>query len=202
MKLLQRRAHSPRPRGTRRAGKQRPVRLAATATFCTWRPTNLIRDRNWRVDYEPWPPCHHTTASSRVIALPSCRYGPEPPSVGTGGRFGALGLLGCVVGDEGRSPSGGSRAGGKGGVIPRIRRSRRLGLEQRRRVEEQEEEQGHRKDPGFARPIILASVNSSRFGALCEHFARISYSRLGKGGREYRVRPMSGAIPVVLACRP
>ena len=47
-----------------------------------------------------------------------------------------------------------------------------------------EEEQDHRKDPGFARPITLATTSSSRVGVLCEYFARFSFSRLGGGGLE------------------
>jgi hypothetical protein len=57
-------------------------------------------------------------------------------------------------------------------------------VEERRRVEEQEEEQDHRKDPGLARPITLATTSSSRFGVLCEYLPRISFSRLGGGGLE------------------
>jgi hypothetical protein len=68
-------------------------------------------------------------------------------------------------------------------VIPRYSTTRPLGVEERTRVEEQE--QGHRKDPGFARPIMLASASSSRVGVLCEEFARFSFSRLGGGGLEY-----------------
>ena len=44
----------------------------------------------------------------------------------------------------------------------------------------------HRKDPGFARPITLATTGSSRVGVLCEYFARFSFSRLGGGGLEDR----------------
>jgi hypothetical protein len=58
-------------------------------------------------------------------------------------------------------------------------------VEERRRVEEQEEEQDHRKDPGFARPITLASTSSSRVGVLCEHFPRFSFSRFNERGLEY-----------------
>jgi hypothetical protein len=61
-------------------------------------------------------------------------------------------------------------------VIPRSSTIRPLGVEERRRVEEQEEEQDHRKDPGFARPITLAITSSSRVGILCEYFARFSFA--------------------------
>jgi hypothetical protein len=66
-------------------------------------------------------------------------------------------------------------------VIPRNSTTRPLGVEERRRVEEQEEEQDHRKDPAFARPITLATISSSRVGVLCEYFRRFSFSRLGEG---------------------
>ncbi len=69
-------------------------------------------------------------------------------------------------------------------MIPRNSTSRPLGMEERRRVEEQEEEQDHRKDPGFARPITLAITSSSHVGVLCEYFARFSFSRLGGAGLE------------------
>jgi hypothetical protein len=117
------------------------------------------------------------TASSRVFALPSCRYGPESRSPHNGGRFAALGLLGRVVGDEERSPiEDGRRAGGRGGVIPRNSTTRSPAVEGRRRVEEQEKEHDHRKDPGFARPITLATTSSFGVGVLCEYFARFSFA--------------------------
>ena len=62
-------------------------------------------------------------------------------------------------------------------MIPRNSTSRPLGVEERRRVEEQEEEQDHLKDPGFTRPITLAITSSSHVGVLCEYFARFSFSR-------------------------
>jgi hypothetical protein len=61
-------------------------------------------------------------------------------------------------------------------VIPRNSTSRPLGVEEPRRVEEQEEEQDHRKDPGFTRPITLAITSSSHVGVLCEYFARFSFA--------------------------
>ena len=68
-------------------------------------------------------------------------------------------------------------------MIPRNSTTRPPGVEERSRVEKQEEEQDHRKDPGFARPITLASACSSRVGVLCEYFARFSFSRLGGEAR-------------------
>ena len=69
-------------------------------------------------------------------------------------------------------------------MIPRNSTSRPLGVEERRRVEEQEEEQDHRKDPGFARPTTLAITSSSHVGDLCEYFARFSFPRPGGAGLE------------------
>jgi hypothetical protein len=69
-------------------------------------------------------------------------------------------------------------------VIPRNSTTRPAGVEVRRRVEEQEEDQDHRKDPGFARPITLATTSSFGVGALCEYFARILFAWLGRGGLE------------------
>jgi hypothetical protein len=66
-------------------------------------------------------------------------------------------------------------------VISRNSTTQPPGVEERRPVEEQEEEQDHRKDPGFARPITLATINSSRVGVLCEYFARFSFLLLGGG---------------------
>jgi hypothetical protein len=97
----------------------------------------------------------------------------------------ALGLLGRVGGDEEWSPiEDGRRAGGRVGVMPRSSTTRPPGVQERRRVEEQAEEQDHRKDPGFARPITFLTTSSSRVGVLCEYFARFSFSRLGGGGLE------------------
>jgi hypothetical protein len=94
------------------------------------------------------------------------------------GRFAARGLSGWVVGDEEWSPiEEGCRKEGRGGVDPRNGTTGPPGVEERRRVEEQEDNQGHGKDPGFARPITLALTSSSRIGLLCAHFARISSSR-------------------------
>jgi hypothetical protein len=55
-----------------------------------------------------------------------------------------------------------------------------------------EEEQDHRKDPGFARPITLATTSSSRVGVLCAYFARFSFSRLERGRRRRASRPRPG----------
>jgi hypothetical protein len=66
-------------------------------------------------------------------------------------------------------------------VIPRNSKTQPLGVEERRPVEEQEEEQDHRKDPRFARPITHAITSSSRVGVLCEYFARFSFLLLGGG---------------------
>src|SRR5215471_16917167 len=86
---------------------------------CTWRRSTSVGAWSRRSDSGRRPP-GHVTGSSRVFALPSCRYGPESPSLHNGGRFAALGLLGRVVGDEERSPIGnGRRAGRTRGVIPR-----------------------------------------------------------------------------------
>jgi hypothetical protein len=63
-------------------------------------------------------------------------------------------------------------------VIAQNRTTRPAGLDERRRVEEQEEDQDHRKDPGFARPITLATTSSFGVGALCESFARFLFARL------------------------
>ena len=129
----------------------------------------------------PWPPCH-ITASSRVFALPSCRYGPESRSPHNGGRFAALGLLGRVVGDEERSPiEDGRRAESRGGVIPRNSTTRPPGVEERRRAEEQEEEQDHRRAPGFARPIILLPLVRPA-SVFCAGVSQISsYTRPANG---------------------
>jgi hypothetical protein len=54
-------------------------------------------------------------------------------------------------------------------------------VEERRPVEEQEQEQDHLKGPGFARPITLATINSSCVGVLCEYFARFSFLLPGGG---------------------
>ena len=70
-------------------------------------------------------------------------------------------------------------------MIPRNSGTRPLRREERRRAEEQEEEKGHRKDPGFARPIILATASSSRVGTLCGHFANFSFTRLDGAVLEY-----------------
>ena len=157
---------------------------SVSSNACTWRRTTQISAWNWRAESAPWPPCR-ITASSRVFALPSCRYEPELLSPHNGGRFVALGLVGQVVRHEEPSPIWDGRwAGGRGGVIPRNSTTRPPGVEARKWVEEQEEEQGHRKDPEFARPIILASPGSSRVGVLCEYFAIFSFSRLGGEGSD------------------
>jgi hypothetical protein len=132
-----------------------------SSNACTGRRSTLERAWSGRADSAPGPPCHNT-ASPRVLALSSCKYEPELRSPHVVGRFAALGLLGRVVGDEQRFlVEDGGRVGGQGGVIPRNSTIRPPGVEERRRIEEQEEEQGHRKDPWFARPIILISLGSS-----------------------------------------
>ena len=137
---------------------------------------------NRRSESKRRPP-GHVTVSSRIFALPPCGYGPELQRHPNGGRFAALCHLGRVVGFEERSPIGdGRRARGRGGVLPRNGTTRHPGVEERRRVEEQEDDQSHGKDPGFARPITLAPASSSRAGVLCEHFARFSSSRPGRAG--------------------
>jgi hypothetical protein len=83
-------------------------------------------------------------------------------------------------------------------VIPRNSTNRPAGVEERRRVEEQEEDQDHRKDPGFARPITLATTSSFGVGALCESFARFLFARLGGGGVDVRQEfPASGPSQVL-----
>jgi hypothetical protein len=92
-----------------------------------------------------------------------------------GGRFAALGLLGVLVGDEERAPSeDGGRASGRGGVITQNSPTRPPGVEERRRVEKQEEEQDHRRDPGFARPITSLPLvrPASLFCASVSHFVK------------------------------
>src|SRR5262249_19966379 len=105
----------------------------ATSVFrdaCAWRRSTSVSAWNRRSDSARRPQ-GHITDSSRIFALPSCRYEPEERSHPIGGRFGALGLLGRVVGFEERSPTeDGRHARGRGGVLPRSSTTRPPGVEE------------------------------------------------------------------------
>ena len=86
-------------------------------------------------------PPGHIADSSRIFALPPCRFEPGLRRHPSGVRFTALGLFGLVAEFEKESPiEDGRRARGRGSVFPRDGTTRPPGVEERRRVEEQEEE--------------------------------------------------------------
>ena len=146
-----------------------------------------------------------TPRGVRRAGSPSRRGSSPFRRAGTGPNCGAsstaaasphLGLLGRVVGlKRGVADRGWSSRARQRRSAPPGQHTRPREWGGRRRVKEQEEEQGHRKDPRLAGPITLATASSSRVGVLCGNLATYLVRAGGATGAAGPPVPAAGATP-------